>query len=204
MSIYQPYFYIIGWSQLDRWYVGRRTAKKCHPSDLMVTYFTSSKNYVHPFIEQHGLPDVVWTFPCKTAKEAQANEIRIMREFHNFLPDPRWLNRAIGGLIIFDDEARKRISKAHKGKIVSQSTRAKISAANKGHSAWNKGIKMSPETCAAMSQGQKGKKMSPKSAETKAKISASNKGKKKPMSDEHRQKISAAIKAHRKAMKVST
>jgi len=45
-SIYQsnlPYTYLIGWSNLNTWYYGRRTSKNCHPSDLWQKYFTSSK-----------------------------------------------------------------------------------------------------------------------------------------------------------------
>lgn len=95
---YTPFYYIIGWSQLDRWYVGARTADRkratAHPDELMDTYFTSSYNYVWPFMDQNGLPDVVWTFPCKTEQEAHAGETRIMNEFNNFLPDERWLNKS--------------------------------------------------------------------------------------------------------------
>lgn len=130
-----PYFYIIGWSQLNRWYVGCRYAKGCHPSDLMVTYFTSSKKYVHPFIKQHGLPDVVWTFPRKTAEDAKAGELRIMNEFHNFLPDPRWLNKNKGGCVSFDDEVRAKISQANKlrtGRVVTDQQRTKISSSLTG------------------------------------------------------------------------
>jgi len=32
--------------------------KNCHPSDLFVTYFTSSK-YVAAHIKEYGLPDIV-------------------------------------------------------------------------------------------------------------------------------------------------
>ena len=45
MSIYHqhtPYTYLIGWSKLNIWYYGRRTAKKCNPDEFWVTYFTSS------------------------------------------------------------------------------------------------------------------------------------------------------------------
>jgi hypothetical protein len=53
-----PYCYLIGWSKLNKWYYGRRTAKNCHPSDLWVSYFTSSK-HVKKFRREHGEPDVV-------------------------------------------------------------------------------------------------------------------------------------------------
>ena len=57
-SIYTPYTYLIGWSKLDKWYYGRRTAKNCNPSDLWVKYFTSSE-IVKNFRKKHGEPDVI-------------------------------------------------------------------------------------------------------------------------------------------------
>jgi hypothetical protein len=39
-------------------YYGVRYAKNCHPSDLFVTYFTSSA-YVKEYIKERGLPDIV-------------------------------------------------------------------------------------------------------------------------------------------------
>lgn len=39
-------------------YYGVRYARDCHPSDLFVTYFTSS-DYVTDYINEHGLPDIV-------------------------------------------------------------------------------------------------------------------------------------------------
>jgi hypothetical protein len=53
-----PYCYLIGWSQLDTWYYGRRTAKDCHPNDLWQSYYTSS-NHVKRFREENGEPDVI-------------------------------------------------------------------------------------------------------------------------------------------------
>jgi hypothetical protein len=46
-----PYTYLIGWSHLNKWYYGRRTAKGCHPSELWVKYFTSSKSVKPRFHE---------------------------------------------------------------------------------------------------------------------------------------------------------
>jgi len=57
-SIYIPYTYLIGWSSLKVFYYGVRYAKNCNPSDLWVTYFTSSK-YVAAFREIHGEPDII-------------------------------------------------------------------------------------------------------------------------------------------------
>ena len=53
-----PYTYLIGWKSLNKWYYGRRTASDCHPSELWVKYFTSSK-YVKEFVKEHGNPDII-------------------------------------------------------------------------------------------------------------------------------------------------
>jgi len=59
-SIYTtlPYTYLIGWSKLDLYYYGRRTAAGCHPSDLFESYFTSSDE-VESYLSEHGPPDIV-------------------------------------------------------------------------------------------------------------------------------------------------
>lgn len=215
-----PYYYIIGWTKLDRWYIGCRyvNSKKftAHPDELMVTYFTSSSNHVIPFIELHGLPDVKWTFPCKTAKEAFYHELRIMNEFHNLLTDDRWLNRNIGGAIIFDDEIRNKISAAGIGRTHSQESKDKIRTSRTGTtlsqktkdkiSATNTGRVLSQKTKDKMSMSRKGKSLSQEhrdklsvsakniSQEVKDKRSAARKGKKlKPLSEDHKAKISASL-----------
>lgn len=58
MTIYKPYTYLIGWSQLGKYYYGVRYAKNCHPDDLWQSYFTSSKN-VKKFAAKHGNPDLI-------------------------------------------------------------------------------------------------------------------------------------------------
>lgn len=53
-----PYTYLIGWTNLETYYYGRRTAQGCHPQDLWSDYFTSS-NTVHQFVIDHGEPDLI-------------------------------------------------------------------------------------------------------------------------------------------------
>lgn len=53
-----PYTYRLSWTKADLHYYGCRSAKDCHPSDLWVTYFTSSE-YVKEVVELHGPPDIV-------------------------------------------------------------------------------------------------------------------------------------------------
>jgi len=52
------YTYCIGWTVNNVSYYGVRYAKNCHPSDLWVTYFTSSK-FVKIHRENYGEPDII-------------------------------------------------------------------------------------------------------------------------------------------------
>lgn len=52
------YTYFIMWSSTGMKYYGARWAKGCHPTDLFVKYFTSSK-YVKNYIKLHGNPDII-------------------------------------------------------------------------------------------------------------------------------------------------
>lgn len=65
MSIQEfiPYTYFLYWADGTKYY-GVRYSKTCHPSDLLVTYFTSSK-HVKAKIRESGLPyfRVHKTFP---------------------------------------------------------------------------------------------------------------------------------------------
>lgn len=56
MSI--PYVYLLGWSKQKIYYYGARYAKGCHPNDLWIKYFTSSK-YVKYAVEFFGEPDII-------------------------------------------------------------------------------------------------------------------------------------------------
>lgn len=58
MHIYQPYTYIIGWSNHSKWYYGVRYSEDCNPKDMWVTYFTSSK-HVREFRKLYGNPDII-------------------------------------------------------------------------------------------------------------------------------------------------
>lgn len=100
MSIYTPYTYLIGWSKLNVWYYGVRTAKTykclyvsgCHPDDLWNVYFTSSPS-VEQFREQYGEPDIIQirkTFSDK--KKAQNWESSVLQRIGAKYSD-KWLNK---------------------------------------------------------------------------------------------------------------
>lgn len=52
------YTYLLGWSKHNKFYYGVRFAKGCHPNDLWISYFTSSK-YVKEFRKHYGEPDII-------------------------------------------------------------------------------------------------------------------------------------------------
>lgn len=87
-----PYTYLIGWSKLNTWYYGVRYAKNCNPTELFVTYFTSSK-YVKQFILEHNKPDVIEirkTF--NSIEKARAWELKVLQKMKVKTSD-NWLNK---------------------------------------------------------------------------------------------------------------
>ena len=127
-NIYIPYTYLIGWTTYGKWYYGTRFAKGCHPSDLWVTYFTSSK-HVKAFREQCGEPDVIQV--RRVFSDAESAKLwedsllrRIPRNDYN-----KWLNKKFGSY--YDTgprtpEHNQRISAALMGHTLSEETVAKL------------------------------------------------------------------------------
>jgi hypothetical protein len=92
MSIYQPYTYLIGWSNHNKWYYGVRYAQNCNPQDLWKTYFTSSK-HVKKFREEYGEPDVVQVRKIfNTKKSAILWEEKVLQKL-NVRNNDNWLNK---------------------------------------------------------------------------------------------------------------
>lgn len=86
-----PYTYLIGWSSLNKWYYGVRYAKNCNPSDLWVTYKTSSK-IVKKFASENGNPDIILIRRQFTSiRKAQDWESKVLKKM-NVAKDSRWLN----------------------------------------------------------------------------------------------------------------
>lgn len=123
MTIYQPYTYLIGWTTQNKWYYGVRYAKKskclyetgCHPDELWITYFTSSK-VVEDFISEHGDPDV----------------IQIRKTFSDEDSAIKW-----------EEKVLQRMDVIHKVEWLNESNRDSIRTThvkNKGKMFWNNGI----------------------------------------------------------------
>jgi len=131
------YTYLIGWTQMNKWYYGVRFTKSCLPTDLFISYFTSS-NYVNDFIVENGMPDVIqirkiFDDPNKAIKW----EYRVLKKL-KIHENEKWLNRNVGGNIVFDEQVRKKMSDkkkgkspSNKGKRMSDEQRKKISDTRK-------------------------------------------------------------------------
>lgn len=114
MSIYQPYTYLIGWSNLNKYYYGVRYAKGCNPNDLWEKYFTSSR-HVKEFRKKYGEPDIIQirkTF--SSAKLAISWEERVLTRMRVLERDD-FLNKNISGAILLTEDMRRSISESNKG-----------------------------------------------------------------------------------------
>jgi hypothetical protein len=194
--LHTPYTYLIGWPALNKWYYGVRTAitsfclyeNGCHPDELFVTYFTSSK-YVKDFITKNGPPDIIqirkiFVNDMTAAKRWESTVIRRMRCMESDI----WLNRGnAAGEYIMDDAVKVKrklaIQKALSGKSRPKEVRNKIRNSHLGKS-------LSDSHRKKLSEWQKGKPKIPCSEQTKRKISEKTKGLKR--SEETKEKMSKA------------
>ena len=56
MNIYQPFTYLIKFKPTGQVYYGVRYARKCNPSQLWTTYFTTSK-IIKQLIKEYGISE---------------------------------------------------------------------------------------------------------------------------------------------------
>jgi len=176
--------FVYKWVQLStgKWYVGSRTKRGCHPSD---GYVCSSK-IVRPLIDANPSDwrrEILFIGGEHDGRLMAEKETELLRKL-DAKNDPMSYNQHNGD---------GKFSSA--GKSMSEETKAKIRAANKGN-AHNKGRKRSEETKAKIGAAMKNKKHS---EEHNAKIGAARKGKISPrkgavLSEETKAKISAAHK----------
>jgi hypothetical protein len=91
-----PYLYLVGWSKENVWYIGRQTGVNCHPGNLWVSYFTSSK-YVKSFRDEHGEPNIIecrWVFD--SIEECCASEDRLLERLKIGFDNKLFLNKKPG------------------------------------------------------------------------------------------------------------
>lgn len=206
-----PYTYLIGWSHLNLWYYGVKYAIGCHPDQLWVSYFTSSK-YVAETRSEHGEPDVIEIRKVfNNTKDARNWENAVLRRM-KVVYDDKWLNKTDNKSIapeccahqkclgrIRTEEEKQNLREAWKNrrlKPISEETREKIRATSTGrqHSEETKeylrqlnlGKKMSDESIEKLRVARTGTKAS---EETKARMSEAQLNR-DPVSEETRKKIS--------------
>lgn len=170
MNIYQPYTYLIGWTELDKWYYGVRHANTKSPEDdLWKQYFTSSK-YVKEFREKFGEPDIVRVDRIFDSKEDAIDyEFNFLRE-NNAHTESKWLNQSC-----FPAIRVSTLTEEHKNKI-KKTMREKYSGENNPSKR--------PEVKEKMSKALKGRTSTflgkTHSDETKRQISRTTSGVPKP------------------------
>jgi hypothetical protein len=175
MDIYQtPYTYVIGWTHLNKYYYGVRYAKKCNPSDLWISYFTSSKS-VQRLREKEGEPDIKQIRKVfDNTKSAILWEAKVLRRL-DVLKNDKWLNQNIAGAT-GDLKDRPHPNKGKKLGPLSIEAKAKMSESKKRY----------------YSNGGKGPNFGKSlSEEHKRKISASSKGRSNPSSHSEKLKVIA-------------
>lgn len=88
---WQPYVYVIGWSHLEKFYVGVRFTKQSYLRDIWETYFTSSR-HVKAFRKKHGEPDVVKVIKTFSSREEATNYEGDFIKRHGLIESSNWLN----------------------------------------------------------------------------------------------------------------
>jgi hypothetical protein len=148
----QPFTYLIKHIPTGKVYYGLRYAKKCHPSDLWTTYFTSSYD-VEKLIEKDGkdafLFEVRKTF--NDTKKAIEWEKRVLRRM-KAIQRTDFINRNIPGssMFVHSEETKE---KMRKPKPTGFGDKLK---GNK-HASVTKGVPKTKEHAENISRGKKGK-----------------------------------------------
>jgi len=191
--------YMISDPHTGRFYIGKHSSKL----DFLKTRYFGSGNWVKFHRRTRGTKHLVREVLGVYDTDAEAYEAE-ERFVGSFINHPLCMNMSAGGRgtgtgenhplfgIGHREESRAKMSKSHKGKVISEETRARMSEARKGENNPNFGKQHSAETKAkigAKSVGRKHMVGNCPSEETRAKISDSLKGRK--LSDEHKVKIAA-------------
>jgi NUMOD3 motif-containing protein len=175
MLLTTPYIYYLRWSKLGKQYLGCRFRRGCHPSDLWVSYFSSSK-VVQKIRREYGSPDIIKIVRVFNAKEgalSKEEQSTIVETEHRYLSlfqamqNEKWLNLCNGGSaqppeFRHSDDTRQRMSAPHKkipngclGKKRSEETKAKLRAARLQQKDPRLGKKHSEEAKRKMSETHK-------------------------------------------------
>lgn len=159
---YKPYTYLVGWSSLNKYYYGveyKNSSRhgRANPSNLWVTYFTSSKTIQYMRVK-YGEPDIIEIRKTFTDNhKAVAWEKKVLKKL-KVLESDMWINSNVGGAIVLSSETLMLIADKNRG-VVKHSIEER---ARRSIETRERNLKRGSHT-----------------EETKRKISESNKGKQK-------------------------
>lgn len=190
MNIYnsKPYTYLVKCIPTNQYYYGVRWANKLPAhQDLWSTYFTSSK-VIRKLRDQYGdsafLVEIRKEFD--NVDSAMIWESKVLTRL-KVLKDPKWINANIRGANFrrvgpTSVHTRQKMSIAKRNRIVSQSTKDKLSQLKIGTTPWNKGktgsINHSQETIEKIRKASASQEWTQQRRE---KISNAKKGKPSPL-----------------------
>jgi hypothetical protein len=155
MTIYQPFTYLVGWSNLGLYYYGsmsRKRAPIANPDIFWKKYFTSS-HYVKELRQEHGEPDIIQirkVFDC--GKKCRIWEQKVLRRM-KVLKTDTWLNKNVGGTFYFDDEVKHRMRVAKMGEKNHMYGNTHSAEARKKISDYRTGRKLNEDHKDSISQG---------------------------------------------------
>src|SRR5574343_500837 len=95
-----PFTYLIGWSKTNMFYYCVKWLKGCLPSDIMNTYFTSSK-IVQDYIKENDYPDIIIVDKIFDNNENAREYEHQFLKFHNAKYNPNFLNKTNGNKDLF-------------------------------------------------------------------------------------------------------
>lgn len=169
-----PYTYLIKHIPTGKVYYGCRYAEGCHPSDLWITYKTSSK-YVRELIEQYGAESFHFEVrkifndknSCRMWESKVLRRMKVvsrddfLNKTDNLSIDPTCAakgRKGKFGIFKLSQQQIENIKKTNTGLKRSEEVKKKMSDAMKGRTAPNKGVPHSIETKEKMSQAKLGRK----------------------------------------------
>lgn len=172
---YEPYVYIVTEESTGKKYIGSRTAKKCRPCELGVSYLTSSSYIKTKWKSDPSSFSVVDYYRCKSNHHTLLLEMALIRTCNAVFSEN------------FINKGHPHVGFSHSGRVLSQEEKDHLSSVLRGR----KGRAQSAETRAKIGNAGRGRKVSDETREKLSKaLCGKNLGNK--LSDETKLKISKA------------
>lgn len=130
--------YILWWKDQNKQYYGVKFARNCKTECIGTTYFSSSKK-VKEYWKEHGDPVIII--------DAMFTDIDEAREYEKWILDSNevhknddWLNLRASKAILMNEDMRRRISEAKKGRKLSEEHKSKLGKAGVDNKRYNRMI----------------------------------------------------------------